>query len=624
MSQGLVVLEAEPCGDPPAGATAAIEACTRELTLARSVGELADSAVRAVANITGYSRVMLYRFAADGSGTVIAERLADERPSYLGLRYPASDIPAQARLLYLRNLTRVIVDAADEGLPLVRSGDPLDLSLSVLRSVSPVHLAYMRNMGTAASMSISLVVDGRLWGLIACHHHEPMCPPLSGRSLAELMGRLYSLAFARAERQGLDLDIKTLLLSPPGVEPLVDLTSAPTLFAGACEVIDRLFDISGVVLHIDGRLRTWGAVPDAGGALAAAQATEPRRSVVPVESLATIAPQFARLAPETAGMLALPLGAQGRDWLLLLRDEVHRHVKWAGDPRRTVTSLDGRLSPRRSFAVWEEIVRGHCEPWTRVEIELAEVLRIRLLEVLLAHREQRELEAARVAAQQQSLLVRELNHRVRNMLGLIKGLVHQTAAGCGTVEDLTARLDDRVHALSRAYTQIERANWRPTALKTLVTEETRAFAEPGQVSTPRRADQPGVERLPVLRARDPRADDQCPQVRRAVRAAGTAGGQLVHRPRRPPGNRLARERWADGGAAAAFGLRHAGHRPGAGAPAARRSLARLPPGRPACPSRRAARVRRRRPRRPCRRHPSRRPSTARACHAGCWCWKTTS
>jgi light-regulated signal transduction histidine kinase (bacteriophytochrome) len=153
-SGGLVVIEAEPANEDPTDAALAIETSAREMAGLRSVAELASSAALAVARLTGYDRVMVYRFAADGSGMVIAEQLAAGQASYLGLRYPAGDIPPQARALYLRNPTRVIVDAQDEGLPVhTLPGAPLDLSLSMLRSVSPVHLAYLRNMGTAASMS---------------------------------------------------------------------------------------------------------------------------------------------------------------------------------------------------------------------------------------------------------------------------------------------------------------------------------------------------------------------------------------------------------------------------------------------------------------------------------------
>lgn len=480
-----VVLEAEPAGPGPDTAMPAVGACTHELAALGSIAELADSAVRAVAGITGYSRVMLYRFAADGSGTVIAEQLARRQPSYLGLRYPASDIPAQARMLYLRNLSRVVADVHDEGWPLLaHQAGELDLSLAALRSVSTVHLQYLRNMGTAASMSISLVVDGRLWGLIACHHHVPMRPPLGCRSMAEMLGRLYSLAFARAERSALDRDVKSLLLGPPGVEPLVDPEAAQADFDATCGHMARLLDLTSIVARFDGQTRSWGGAVTAAQArrLAALPCLREGGRVEALESLAAVQPGLRRLAPGIAGMLALPLGAQGRDCVMLLRDEVVRHVTWAGDPGQTVSRQRGRLCPRESFESWREAVRWHCEPWTAADIDLAEALRARLLECVLSRREHRALNTARHAAQQQALLVRELNHRVRNMLGLIKGLVQQTARSAASVDDLAERLHDRVQALSRAYTRIERAQWRPTALQTLLAEEIGAFAEPGQVT----------------------------------------------------------------------------------------------------------------------------------------------
>jgi light-regulated signal transduction histidine kinase (bacteriophytochrome)/CheY-like chemotaxis protein len=479
-----VVLEAEAAGPGPDTAMPAVGACTQELASLTTVADLARSAVRAVADVTGYSRVMLYRFAADGSGTVIAEQLSHRQPSYLGLRYPASDIPAQARELYLRNLSRVIADVHDEGWPLLAlDGGDLDLSLSALRSVSPVHLQYLRNMGTAASMSVSLVIDGRLWGLIACHHHAPMRPPMGCRSMAELLGRLYSLAFARAERNGLDRDMKSLLLGPPGVEPLVDPGASRTDFEAACERIARLVDVSAIVTHFEGQTRSWGGsvTPAQAAQLAKVPGLRSGVRVQAVESLAALQPGLRRLAPDIAGMLALPLGALGRDWVMLLRDEVRGHVTWAGDPGRTVSRQRGHLCPRESFESWREAVRWHCEPWTAADIDLAEALRMRLLDGVLSRREHRELETTRRSAHQQALLVRELNHRVRNMLGLIKGLVQQTARRAASVDDLAERLHDRVHALSRAYTRIERAHWQPTALLSLMAEETGAFAEPGQV-----------------------------------------------------------------------------------------------------------------------------------------------
>lgn len=480
----LVVVEAEPSGPGPARATQVMEACTRELALADDMPTLAESAARAVAGVTGFDRVMVYRFSADGSGTVVAEQLAADLPRYKGLRYPASDIPEQARQLYLRNTTRLIVDAQDEGLPLaMRLSEAPDLSLSVLRSVSPVHLQYMRNMGSAASMSISLIVDGRLWGLIACHHGRPIRPDLSTRTLAALMGRLYSLALSRIERQGLDRNIRSLLLTPPGVEPLVIPGSSASVAESVCARLAALFGLSGCVARIDGYTLQWGRTPPIGqaDALLSGLPRSDDAAVQAFDCLADIRPAWRKLAPDAAGALILRLDSTGRNGVLLLRDEVRRHVTWAGRPAKQHDRDTGLLTPRSSFAAWHTAMKGHCEPWAMAEIDLARILRVRLLEVLLAYREQRELSSAHEAARRQALLIKELNHRVRNMLGLIQGLVRQTAQRSATVEDLAVRLDERVLALSRAYTQVEQAGWQPTPLARLLLDETAAFAEPGQV-----------------------------------------------------------------------------------------------------------------------------------------------
>lgn len=484
-SHGLVVVEAEPIGQEPAGSTLAIETCTRELAALRQVDALARSAVAAVARITGYDRVMAYRFSPDGSGTVLAEHRPEGQPSYLGLRYPAGDIPPQARRLYLRNPSRVIADAGDEGAPVVTAGGvPIDLSLAVLRSVSPVHLEYLRNMGVAASMSISLIVDGQLWGLIACHHATPLRPTRSCRTVCELLGRLYSLALARAEREPLENDIRELLLALPGVDPLLDAPADRAAHEAACGALARLMELTGVMTRVEGRIEGWGLVPSIAEAeeimnLLSDRATEP---VTAIESLGEHHPPLRRLSPRVAGLLALPLGSRGQDWALLLRDEVRRHVRRAGNPDKAlVRRPDGRLSPRGSFAACQASVRGHCEPWSVADIELAKVLRTRLIELMSARIEHRAAESARRAAHQQALLVRELNHRVRNMLGLIKGLVQQTARSAHSVDDLAQRLNERVHTLSRAYTQVEQAQWLPSPLAALLRDEAHAFSEQGQL-----------------------------------------------------------------------------------------------------------------------------------------------
>jgi light-regulated signal transduction histidine kinase (bacteriophytochrome) len=173
---------------------------------ADSLADLLDAAVGEVRRVTGYDRVMVYRFDVDQHGEVVAEeRRADLEP-FLGLHYPASDIPAQARRLYVANPIRIIADVAYRPAALVSAPDladaaPLDLTHATLRSVSPIHVEYLRNMGVAASMSVSLLQDGRLWGLIACHHYAPKLVPYSVRMTCELVGQTLATLIQAEERR---------------------------------------------------------------------------------------------------------------------------------------------------------------------------------------------------------------------------------------------------------------------------------------------------------------------------------------------------------------------------------------------------------------------------------------
>ncbi|RYD72046.1 MAG: GAF domain-containing protein, partial [Verrucomicrobiaceae bacterium] len=181
---------------------------------------LCDAAVQAIADLTGFDRVMIYRFDPEWNGEVIAEIKAEGMDPYLGLHYPASDIPEQARKLYLRNWLRLIVDASYEPAPLLPvmnpdTGKPLDLSNSFLRSVSPVHLEYLRNMGVSASMSISLIREGQLWGLIACHHRVPRDLSFARRAACQLVGQIMSAEITNKENaahQAARLEVRAVQL----------------------------------------------------------------------------------------------------------------------------------------------------------------------------------------------------------------------------------------------------------------------------------------------------------------------------------------------------------------------------------------------------------------------------
>ncbi len=483
--QGWMVVETEPAvRDDEAPLQAQLHSYAAQLLAAATQPQLWQLAVAAVAAITGFDRVMLYRFAPDGSGTVEAEALRPGIDSLLGLRFPASDIPPQARALYLRSPSRVICDAHDEGVALVgRGGAALDLSLSVLRSVSPVHLQYLRNMGTAASMSISLLVDGRLWGLIACHHLQPLRPSHRRRSAAELLGALCAAGIARLEREAEQQAIAATLLNPSLLAGLFGAGPHRPPREHALSALAQALGAHGVLLMLREGQHAWGDVPPAAAHPLLQERLQewPAGETVALTGLAAQWPDAAAWAPAVAGMLALPVGTQPREWVLVFRREVVRDERWAGNPDKALgTDAQGMPAPRRSFAAWSQAVRLQAEPWAPRELTLAERLRVSLLETLLVHREQRQVDALRRAGQQQQLLVRELNHRVRNLLGLINGLVWQSSTSAADVAGFRDALQVRVQAMARAHTQVEQLRWRSAPLAALVQAELQAFAEPGQ------------------------------------------------------------------------------------------------------------------------------------------------
>src|SRR5690554_3414707 len=377
VSGDLVHVELEPAdGDPGPD--------EGEATIALEHGRRADL-LQALADqvqlLCGYSRVMVYRFLHDGAGEVVAEALDGALPSYLGLRYPASDIPPQARALYLRNRVRAIADVGHQPVPVHQHEElpgPLDMSFDVLRTVSPVHLEYLRNMGVAASMSVSLVVDGKLWGLVACHHHAPRPVSARARQALDLLGRHASMILDAGALREVVRREEAMRARRDAVESRLHDAGDP-LAALPAALEDALAAVAadGLVLHIDGASLAQGKVPGEDGILEALRWARGRgRSGV--SHTARCDDWSAEGSPEACGVLALPLGPGLDDWLLLFRREQRHTVRWAGRPDQLfqVDPAGNRIGPRTSFAAWEEQVQGSCTPWTGRDFGLARRLRL--------------------------------------------------------------------------------------------------------------------------------------------------------------------------------------------------------------------------------------------------------
>ncbi|WP_432519490.1 SpoIIE family protein phosphatase [Kineococcus sp. SYSU DK006] len=391
-----LVVELEPVGHAAGAATVSYRSTRAAVTrLAGSTGidGLCARLAREVRQLTGFDRVMVYRFDAQWNGEVVAEDRREDLNAFLGLHYPASDIPAQARRLYTVNWTRLIADvhyAPSRLHPLLDpgSGAPLDLSHSVLRSVSPIHLEYLRNMGVTASMSVSLLVEGRLWGLIACHHYSGAHRPShDARSAAEFLGQTASQLVGervRSAERDQALAAQELLgdivatVSASGREPLVTLVEDGRLL--------RLLDAGGVALWTGHRLLTHGSVPPR-AALQRIATLLARADGAPVftDHLASLSPALADVADRAAG--ALRVGVDGQGWLLWVRPEQPEVVDWGGDPHNAKIAEgegpDVRISPRTSFEKWREVVRGRSAPWRPWHGSVADRLRSQVTGVML-------------------------------------------------------------------------------------------------------------------------------------------------------------------------------------------------------------------------------------------------
>ena len=393
----------------------------------KTIAGLLETAVRQVREFTGFDRVMAYRFRSDDSGDVVAEARRDDLDPYLGQRYPAGDIPPQARRLYTLNTLRMIADMGYEAVPLFGAAGaaPLDMSFAVLRSVSPIHVEYLQNMGVAASMSVSIVVNGRLWGLIACHHMAPKRVPYSVRLAADVLAQVMASTVQtiemrddarlveRAATMRASL-VESLLLEEDPLEALIKHGDALLESANAQALIATQF----------GRVVCRGVDQALGEAIVAALPQESHELVL-YECVRDWPAALQPALGKWAGLLGLHFDPPSGGWCALLRTEQIEHVAWGGRPNKSQAGPMGeRLTPRGSFDAWHETVRERAHPWEDGILTHARMLLGELLRVSNARRGQTETMRAQLLAM--------LGHDLRdplhsiNMAGMV---LEQTDAG---------------------------------------------------------------------------------------------------------------------------------------------------------------------------------------------------
>ena len=402
-SQDAVLLEAElPRGEPELGASEAfdrVEQASQRLRMASDVQAVCRLLAQGVRKLTGYARVKIYRFGPEWNGEVVAEDSDGTLPPYLGLHFPASDIPTQARALYLRNVQRQIPDVAYAPVPLLQRNEaPIDLSDSSLRAVSPVHIEYLRNMGVKASMSVSIIRNNALWGLVACHHPEPHYVAPELRQASVMLTQLAALQLtvideALAGRRAADVRaIESALMQ----QTTSGLDYREALLRESNALL-RLLGASGFALVHGTSATTLGETPSDDELRGLVE----RLGHLDGEVFAT--DHLARHYPEAdewdmaAGLLAVPLGGAPRSVMLWFRPAIARTTTWGGNPSKSVQSEQGqeRLSPRLSFAAWTEQVDGHSRQWSPDEISAANGLRDVIVDIIL----RRSLELERLNSQ---------------------------------------------------------------------------------------------------------------------------------------------------------------------------------------------------------------------------------
>ncbi|MES2766669.1 MAG: ATP-binding protein [Bacteroidota bacterium] len=359
----------------------------------RTLPELYEIASEQVRQLTGFDRVMIYRFDEDWNGSVVAEAKSDEIEPYMDLHFPASDIPKQARELYEKNWIRLISTADYQPVSILAADEqiastPLDLTYSVLRSVSPVHIEYLKNMGVNASMSISIIYEGKLWGLISCHHHSPRFLHFDLRNACEFLGRMLSYHIGlkenaeRNEHSNRLRTIETKLLDQMARE--WDIVHGLT---GNETTLLHLVNAGGGAIFLKEKLTLLGTTPAEPEVLKMIEwlKTKSIDTVYYTDRFSEQFPDAAEVTDTASGLLAISLSKSLGEYVLWFRPEFKQTISWAGNPEKSVEiQNDGvRISPRKSFAKFVQSVKNISRPWKEAEIEIALKLREHIIEIIL-------------------------------------------------------------------------------------------------------------------------------------------------------------------------------------------------------------------------------------------------
>ncbi|MGN4050850.1 ATP-binding protein [Pseudomonas sp. SM4] len=440
----------------------------QRLHAATSLQALYDISVKEIQAMTGYDRVLIYRFEEEGHGQVIAEASDPSMEVFNGLFFPASDIPEQARELYRTNWLRIIPNADYQPVPLLPklrpdTDTPLDLSFATLRSVSPIHCQYMKNMGVLSSMSISLLKGDKLWGLISCGNRQPLHVPHELRAACQTIGQVLSLQISAMEALEIsrqrEAKVEALALLN---QAMID--SPQNVFDGLAnqpQVLMALNNAGGIAIIEDNQLHRYGNCPEPAQIRALHKwLQDSGEPVFASHNLASVYPPAAEYQQVASGVLAMSLPKPVDNGVLWFRPEVKENINWSGDPRKPLDLENSdaglRLRPRTSFEIWKVEMAGISTKWSHGDLFAANDLRRSALENDLARQVRREQEAVRARDE----LVAVVSHDLRNpmtVISMLCGMMQKAFSSDGphTSRRISTAIDTMQQAAGRMNTLLE-------------------------------------------------------------------------------------------------------------------------------------------------------------------------
>lgn len=426
------------------------------------INDLMAHACEELRALNGYDRVKTYKFLSDGAGEVIAESRVNNIDSFLGLRFPAFDIPQAARVLYIKTPVRVIPSVSDTPCKILKSKSEtknLDLSLALHRGVVPVHGMYLENMGVQGTMSLPIVVNGRMWGLFACHHNQPIMPCSALISACQIIVKTISMMMVNL------LNAKRLQKTQQckkTVSNLFAFDDSPLSFSAYWNLtkseLAALISCDGVALISDSRVDRYGECPSNSNIRLLISHIEQQGNTdehppIAIDSLTSFLDK--RQKSSIAGMLAIPIFKASYQYLIFFRCNAKQHVKWAGNPEKVIeqSNHEFRLHPRGSFKAYVDEVQEYSDKFSEDELLVASVLQETLVSALDG------ISMQNLHRNHLGLMVRELNHRVKNILSLVASLVSQSKTNNNSLEDFVLTIEKRIIALTETHKLLSEFEW---------------------------------------------------------------------------------------------------------------------------------------------------------------------